>query len=1061
MRKPGLGLGTTLTLLAGIALAALPSSAAAARDGQLNMYEARVDAAQLEELNAGGYDVASVRQAGKRLGVDLVLTRGERANLERARIDVRLMRDRQGRTVAQRAKAQAQGGFTVYRDYDGPDGIRAELYEFAREHRKLADLHVIGHTHQGREIIAIELTRGKRGHGHDHKHGSKPAVLYQGTTHAREWITTEVTRRLMHWFADNADDREVKRVLKTTELWFVPVVNPDGYQYTFDVERLWRKNLRDNDGDGDIDTLDGVDPNRNYPEHWNWDDEGSSSLFNGETYRGPEAVSEPEVEANIDLVEDIDPVFAISYHSYGPLLLYPQGWQVQTPSADDPIYVALSGTDDDPAIEGTDPGVSADLYTTNGEFTDWAHAEADVLAWTVELNEGCVGCGFVFPDVEALVQQEFEINLDLAFRVAQSADDPDDPVSHTGLDTEPFYLDVSEIDPWKANNPASDMTFDVSYAGGDDQPVDVLAKRDQGRVTLHYRINGGRKQTESTRETPDGETYGGNNAYNVYYHYLRGEVEDADVGDEVEVWFESRREESDHFTYDVVEDADADVLILAAEDRTGASNVPAYASTDPATPNHLSYFEEALSANGISYDVYDVDAAGRVAPDHVGVLDHYDAVVWYMGNDFVTRELGRGPGNASRLANDLMLEARAYLNDGGKLLYNGQWAGALWNGIAGTQLYDPVANEVCVVDGEVVLDRCQVISDKNDFVQYYLGAFLYNSDAGTNPETGQPFPLTGIADPYAGLGWDLNGADSADNQGHTASFLTTSSLLPPEAYPQFSSHAPAAWDTGGAGGAFEPFDGEQYLYSQRANISYKRLTRTIDLTGLSEGDPASLTFRASYDTEAAWDFLFVEAHTGPDDWTTLPEASGEITEADAGESCAAGWHELHPWLERYQTFVPADPNDPDSVDSCTPTGTSGEWNAASGRSDGWEQWTIDLSDYAGEQVEVSISYASDWEIQGIGAFIDAIEVSTGEGTTSFEDDGGADPLDGWTVAGPPGGSAPNANDWLRTESVNFEEGAAVATDDTLYFGFGLEGVAGADTRAEVMDRSIEYLLDDD
>ena len=57
-------------------------------------------------------------------------------------------------------------------------------------------------------------------------------------------------------------------MLKNRELWFVIVANPDGYQYTFDVERLWRKNLRDNDGNGEITVADGVDPNRNFDEHW-------------------------------------------------------------------------------------------------------------------------------------------------------------------------------------------------------------------------------------------------------------------------------------------------------------------------------------------------------------------------------------------------------------------------------------------------------------------------------------------------------------------------------------------------------------------------------------------------------------------------------------------------------------------------------------------------------------------------------------------------------------------------------------------------------------------------
>ena len=57
-----------------------------------------------------------------------------------------------------------------------------------------------------------------------------------------------------------------------------------------------------------------------------------------------------------------------------------------------------------------------------------------------------------------------------------------------------------------------------------------------------------------------------------------------------------------------------------------------------------------LNVNGIAYDVYDVDAEGRTAPDPLGVLGHYQAVIWYTGDDVVTREVGRGGGNGSRLA---------------------------------------------------------------------------------------------------------------------------------------------------------------------------------------------------------------------------------------------------------------------------------------------------------------------------------------------------------------------------------------------------------------------------
>jgi hypothetical protein len=195
----------------------------------------------------------------------------------------------------------------------------------------------------------------------------------------------------------------------------------------------------------------------------------------------------------------------------------------------------------------------------------------------------------------------------------------------------------------------------------------------------------------------------------------------------------------------------------------------------------------------------------------------------------------------------------------------------------------------------------------------------------------------------------------------------------------------------------EPRTGEQYAISQRGDPSYKRLMRKISVPQ----DGATLSFWISRDTEPNWDFVFVEAKTvGINDWTTLRDLNGH-TSRDTGFSCPF-WHELHPFLTHYQTD--------DSEGSCLPDGSTGEWWAASGSSDGWEKWKVDLSDFAGKTVRVSVSYASDDFIQYAGAFVDDIVVSTGQGSTSFEDD--RVPFDGWYVAGAPVGSAPNPNDWI-------------------------------------------------
>ena len=106
----------------------------------------------------------------------------------------------------------------------------------------------------------------------------------------------------------------------------------------------------------------------------------------------------------------------------------------------------------------------------------------------------------------------------------------------------------------------------------------------------------------------------------------------------------------------------------------------------------------------------------------------------------------------------------------------------------------------------------------------------------------------------------------------TSSFVTTSGVLPADEYPQFESRASARWAK--PGGPFDPHTGSQYVYSQIADVSYKRLTREIAVPP-GGGD---LTFWTSYDTEEHWDFLAVEARTaGGSDWTTLPDTSERRT----------------------------------------------------------------------------------------------------------------------------------------------------------------------------------------
>jgi hypothetical protein len=250
--------------------------------------------------------------------------------------------------------------------------------------------------------------------------------------------------------------------------------------------------------------------------------------------------------------------------------------------------------------------------------------------------------------------------------------------------------------------------------------------------------------------------------------------------------------------------------------------------------------------------------------------------------------------------------------------------------------------------------------------------------------------------------------------------------------PQFDHQRIAAWYD--RIGIFDPHSGDYYVYSQQSNRSYKRMGRTFTLPA---GSP-TLTFWTSYDIESDWDYAFVEINeVGTDTWTTLPDMHG-LTHTDTGLSCASGWvDQIHPFLAHY---MDAD---------CNPVGSTGEWHAITGNSGGWQQVEMDLSVYAGKEVELYISYASDWGTQNLGVFVDDIELS-GYPLEDFEVDYGA-----WQPSDPPPGS-PVSNNWARIESFGLPEGSAIRTPDSVYLGFGFEGIDDTGVRNTVMDRVMDY-----
>ncbi|MFL5999856.1 MAG: M14 family metallopeptidase, partial [Streptomyces sp.] len=612
--RPILAVGALLLGGAGIVSVAQAAESASSPDpNEVKVFRAEVTSGQVPLLLAAGQDGHELSEQVPAKGtatVEVYLTDQEAKKLEGQGVELT------EHTLTAKAEARVdKAAEGVFRPYSGSGGLREEILATARANPGLTKVVSIGKTVNGKDILALKLTKNAK----KSKDGAKPSVLYMSNQHAREWITPEMTRRLLHYYVDGyKTDKRLKKIVDSTELWFVLSANPDGYDYTFqnDDNRLWRKNLHDNNGDGTIGVGDGVDLNRNFSYKWGYDNEGSSPNPTSETYRGAAPASEPETKALDAFEKRIGFTYGINYHSAAELLLYGVGWQVATDTPDDTMYKALAGTPDNSAIPGYRPQVSSELYTTNGEADGHASNVNGLAMFTPEMSTcqtasdldpndqwNAADCQsvFNFPDDEKLIQQEFEKNIPFALSVAESAAAPDQPKSSLGLKAADF----------------TPKPFTTSYARGADQEVAVVVRKAVRDKELKYRVNGGRTRDTALKAWKGGETYGGED--NLYFDEYRAKVADADPGDKVEVWFTGRTKSkkptsSAHFTYTVAERPRADVLVVAEEG---------------ATATQAQTYVDALTAAGRRAIVWNVATQG--APDALGVLDHFKSVVHYTG----------------------------------------------------------------------------------------------------------------------------------------------------------------------------------------------------------------------------------------------------------------------------------------------------------------------------------------------------------------------------------------------------------------------------------------------
>ena len=299
---------------------------------------------------------------------------------------------------------------------DRMGGLRSygDFYTFAEMESFLDALHTsfpdittemmsIGESWEGNPIWAMKIS------DNPNVQEDEPEVLFDAMHHAREAITCNVLLDYMNWLCENyGTDPEATLLVNERQIWFIPIINPDGYLYNELTNPngggMWRKNRRDNPGQ-----CEGVDLNRNYDFAWGGD--GSSGDPCDEIYRGPSPFSEPETQAYRDFVNQHEFVTHDSYHSVVGVILYPWGYTTD-PTPDDALFELVAHR----RVEESGYGYgqcSQELYVVSGGCFDWCYGEQITKPKMISFTTEVGGSGFwpAQSEIPGLVAENLYSNI--------------------------------------------------------------------------------------------------------------------------------------------------------------------------------------------------------------------------------------------------------------------------------------------------------------------------------------------------------------------------------------------------------------------------------------------------------------------------------------------------------------------------------------------------------------------------------------------------------------------------------------------------------------------------
>lgn len=307
--------------------------------------------------------------------------------------------------------------------------IYAKIDTMIMKYPTLVRRDTIGYSFEKRPLIVVKISDNVN------KDENEPELFLHSLQHAREPMGMMQLMFFMQYLLENYNkDAQVKEIVNNREMYFMPCMNPDGYEYNRSTNPngggLHRKNR--NNTNGAITSI-GTDLNRNYGVDWGYDNIGSSPDPNSETYRGPSAFSEPELQAVRNFVNGRKFILHVDYHTYSNVFIYPYGVpQNHNPQPlDEQKFYGYSKT----VLPrhnffgvGTAPETVG--YSVNGVSSDWylvgdTAKRSKIYSYAAEIGSAADGFWPQRNKILPLAKEQLWHNFQLAYMAGSYVDDQD------------------------------------------------------------------------------------------------------------------------------------------------------------------------------------------------------------------------------------------------------------------------------------------------------------------------------------------------------------------------------------------------------------------------------------------------------------------------------------------------------------------------------------------------------------------------------------------------------------------------------------------------------------